>query len=201
MGSPFIKNLILLTFEQRLLNYVRNSSRPGEQGGIAQCLFFPFFAKLIEKIDKRNFVDKREITLHNGVRSFLNNPKIMGRPIFAKLPTPLIRFCPILLDSTHFKIMICLLKWQYFLIKSFGVKTFLHQNDFFFFLAWKLSSKYEYTLSFQISWVTWLHRHQNQIFNKWRPPWTLTSDSGLENRPLMNVQNRRQNCWIFSKLV
>ena len=163
--------------------------------------FFPIFCKIDWKDCQRNFVDKREITLHNGVRSFLNNPKIMGRPIFAKLPTPLIRFCPILLDSTHFKMMICLLKWQYFLIKSFGVKTFLHQNDFFFFLAWKLSSKYEYTLSFQISWVTWLHRHQNQIFNKWRPPWTLTSDSGLENRPLMNVQNRRQNCWIFSKLV
>ena len=56
---------------------------------------------------KRNFVGKRKIPLHNGVRLFLKkkivkkkvkNPRIKGCPIFAKIPTPLVRFCPTLLD-------------------------------------------------------------------------------------------------------
>ena len=60
-------------------------------------------SKLITKTVKRNFVDKRNIAQWVKIVSEkkVKNPRIMGCPIFAKLPTPLVRFCPILLDPPN----------------------------------------------------------------------------------------------------
>ena len=78
-------------------------------GGSKNLPFFSHFwqkilsSKLIKKSVKRNFVGKRKITLDAQWGKIVSetkvkNPRIMECPIFAKLPTPLFRFCPILLD-------------------------------------------------------------------------------------------------------